>query len=71
MAQIRGISAQPSERSFKNEPPKPQGPVRSISLDNPQIGIDFVLSLEQPCLGHTRGEGGIASEAPSGYALTA
>ena len=69
--QVREISAQPSERSFKNEPPKPQDLASSASLDNPQIGIDFVLSLEQPCLGHTRGDGGVTSEEPSGHALTA
>lgn len=67
----REISAQPSERGFQNEPPEGQGVAGSGSLDNPQIGIDFVLSLEQPCLGHTRGEGGISSEVPSGHALTA
>jgi hypothetical protein len=44
--QAREISTQPSERSFHNEPPKPQGLANSSSLDNPQIGIDFVLSLE-------------------------
>ena len=69
--QVREISTQPSERSFQNEPPKPQGLAQSSSLDNPQVGIDFVLSLEQPCLGHTRGKGGISSEVPSGHALTA
>jgi hypothetical protein len=69
--QAREVSAQPSERSFRNEPPKTQGLATPGSLDNPQIGIDFVLSLEQPCLGHTRGAGGISSEVPSGHALTA
>jgi hypothetical protein len=69
--QVREASAQPSEHSFRNEPPIPQGLADSSTLDNPQIGIDFVLSLEQPCLGHTRGEGGISSEVPSGHALTA
>ena len=38
-------------------------------LDAPQIGIDFVLSLEQPCLGHTRSDP--HSGEPSGHALTA
>jgi hypothetical protein len=69
--QVREVSMQPSERSFHNESPKPQGLANSSGLDNPQIGIDFVLSLEQPCLGHTRGEGGISSDVPSGHALTA
>jgi hypothetical protein len=68
---VTEIGAQPSERSFQNEPTKAPGVASTASLDNPQIGIDFVLSLEQPCLGHTRGEGGIASEVPSGHALTA
>lgn len=27
-----------------------------FSLNDPQVGIDFVLALEQPCLSHTRGE---------------
>jgi hypothetical protein len=69
--QTREISTQPPERSFHNESPKSPGLANSSSLDNPQIGIDFVLSLEQPCLGHTRGEGGISSDVPSGHALTA
>lgn len=69
--QVREVSAQPSERSFRNEPPKVPGVANTTSLNHPQIGIDFVLSLEQPCLGHTRGEGGIASDVPSGHALTA
>lgn len=68
---VREISTQLSERSFPNEPPKRQGVAQASILDNPQIGIDFVLSLEQPCLGHTRSEGGISSEVPSGHALTA
>ena len=66
---VRKISAQPFERPF--EPPKPQDPASLSHLNNPQIGIDFVLSLEQPCLGHTRPEGGMSSEVPSGHALTA
>jgi hypothetical protein len=69
--QVREISAQPSERGSPNEPRKGPAVANSGSLDNPQIGIDFVLSLEQPCLGHTRGEGGIYNEVPSGHALTA
>lgn len=68
---VTDVNAQPSERNFQNEPPKGQGTASTTGLDNPQIGIDFVLSLEQPCLGHTRGERGISSEVPSGHALTA
>ena len=38
-------------------------------LDAPQTGIDFVLSLEQPCLGHTWGNP--LNGSCSGHALTA
>ncbi len=38
-------------------------------LHNPQIGIDFVLSLEKPCLSHTQGS--LSRDVPSGHALTA
>ena len=68
---VKEVSARPSERPFQNEPLGSQDVSGPSSLDNPHIGIDFVLSLEQPCLGHTRGEGGISSEVPSGHALTA
>jgi len=53
--QLREISARPSERNFQNDPSKPSIVPNIAGLDNPEVGIDFVLSLEQPCLGHTRG----------------
>ena len=59
----------PARTSHNILAPPTQQQVHASHLDTPQIGIDFVLSLEQPCLGHTRGDE--SSDNPSCHALTA
>lgn len=68
VVQVQDYSKQPPNRSpQRTTPSTARNPTR---LDNPQVGIDFVLSLEQPCLGHTR-HGDLSSTTSSGHALTA
>ncbi|OBT60738.1 hypothetical protein VE03_09823 [Pseudogymnoascus sp. 23342-1-I1] len=45
-------------------------PESTAGLDMESIGIEFVLTLESPCLGHIQG-GPDDPEAPSGHVLTA
>ncbi|KAK2755132.1 hypothetical protein FQN54_006661 [Arachnomyces sp. PD_36] len=52
---------------YSTSPKSPQNS-HPQGLDSTQSGVDFVLSLEHPCLGHTRPSPG--TEDPSGHALT-
>ncbi|KAL1878474.1 hypothetical protein Plec18167_004548 [Paecilomyces lecythidis] len=57
--------------SSHRPPPPPKDIPHSIGdLDVTEIGIDFVLTLEDPCLSHTQGNPE-EPEAPTGHALTA
>ncbi|KAJ9301209.1 hypothetical protein DTO271G3_1344 [Paecilomyces variotii] len=51
-------------------PPPPKDIPRPRDLDITEVGMDFVLTLEDPCLAHTQGSPG-EPEAPTGHALTA
>ena len=61
--------SQQEGRAFEDPLRERQARSSSTSLDTHQVGIDFVLSLEQPCLGHTSGNPN--KDIPSGHALTA
>ena len=63
-------SSSPPSDDREIRAPSP-GSRHPYGLDTEQIGIDFVLSLEEPCLPHTRGEAQNPSQPiPTGHALT-
>jgi len=69
VARSAGRSDNRSIRGLRVRPQPGNQRPSEIGLDSVQIGIDFVLSLEQPCLGHTRGDA--SGNNPSGHVLTA
>lgn len=71
--QILPFSGEETGLTEKSLPPLPsatsyQQVPHPAGLDAAQIGIDFVLALESPCLPHTQTE--FRSEEPSGHILT-
>jgi hypothetical protein len=71
--QILPPSSEETQLTRKSLPPLPSGTSHQqlphpAGLDAAQIGIDFVLALENPCLPHTQIE--FQSEQPSGHILT-
>ncbi|KAL1988945.1 hypothetical protein VTN96DRAFT_6934 [Rasamsonia emersonii] len=56
------------DEGTSSPPPSPKKGSHPYSLDSTQTGIDFVLSLEQPCLEHTYRP--ICAGETHGHALT-
>ncbi|KAL9110940.1 MAG: hypothetical protein Q9227_004555 [Pyrenula ochraceoflavens] len=50
--------------------PPPHAGNHPFGLDSYQTGIDFILSLEEPCLPHTRGPGNVPTRSPTYHGLT-
>jgi hypothetical protein len=71
--EIHPVSSPENSTTSKGLPPLPpptprQAAPHSSGLDVAQVGIDFVLALENPCLSHTRND--LESDSSYGHILT-